>query len=165
MFPTRYVCVCVCMCVRTRARVCACVCVRVCVRVCVLVRACVCVCVCVSASFVHQVLGTAHRTLTCTLTTYSGSATMPAPPQLGGVPLFLFRNLVTQHGIFWPETPSHVSQPMSQPLLNLVCRGRRGQHKASSAGITRGTVESSARGPREGRERAARVPGTAVRCR
>merc|ERR1712216_352055 len=43
---------------------------------------------------------------------------MPSPPQLGGEPLPMYLNFTEQQGIFWPVSPSHLPEPMSQPLLN-----------------------------------------------
>ena len=44
-----------------------------------------------------------------------GPYTMPSPPQLGTVPLPTYKNFLLQHGIFWPVSPSHLSQPL--PVL------------------------------------------------
>ena len=49
------------------------------------------------------------------------SITMPAPPQLGGSPLPVYLNLRALVPVACPVTPSHDSEPMSQPLLN--CAG------------------------------------------
>lgn len=79
-------------------------------------------------SFGSQIVGSRSR---CTavegqslvmskLATYFGSGMIPSPVHEGGDPVPLNRDFSLQHGIFWPDTPSHLSQLMSHPLLNLV---------------------------------------------
>ena len=55
--------------------------------------------------------------------TNAGSTTMPSEPQLGGWPLPTYLNLAALVPGACPVTPSHFSEPMSQPLLN--CGERR----------------------------------------